>query len=54
MYPSASALKKPEVKAFMDFVIKNQDKISKAAKIVPMTPQQAQQAQQDLTKAEQG
>ena len=54
MYPSASALKKPEVKAFMDFVIKNQDKISKAAKIVPMTSQQAQQAQQDLTKAEQG
>jgi phosphate transport system substrate-binding protein len=52
MYPSAKALKKPEVKAFMDFVIKNQDQISKAAKIVPMTSQQAQSAQQDLTKAE--
>ncbi len=25
----------------MDFVIKNQDKIAKAAKIVPMTSQQA-------------
>ena len=54
MYPSATALKKPEVKAFMDFVIKNQDKIAKAAKIVPMTSQQAQQSQQDLSKDEQG
>ena len=52
MYPSAKAIQKPEVKAFMDFVIENQDQISKAAKIVPMTSQQAQTAQQDLTKAE--
>ena len=27
MYPSTKAIAKPEVKAFMDFVIKNQDKI---------------------------
>jgi len=54
MYPSAKSVKKPEVKAFMDFVIKNQDKISKAAKIVPMTSEQATKSQQDLTKAEQG
>ena len=52
MYPSAKAIKKPQVKAFMDFVISNQDKIAKAAKIVPMTPQQAGTAKQDLTKAE--
>jgi phosphate transport system substrate-binding protein len=52
MYPSASAIKKPQVKAFMDFVITNQDEIAKAAKIVPMTPQQAGAAKQDLTKAE--
>ena len=52
MYPSAKGIKKPEVKAFMDFVIANQDKISKAAKIVPMTSQQAGTAKQNLTKAE--
>jgi phosphate transport system substrate-binding protein len=54
MYPSEKSIKKPQVKAFLDFVIKNQDKIAKAAKIVPMTSQQATQSQQDLNKAEQG
>ena len=54
MYPSEKSIREPQVKAFLDFVIKNQDKIAKAAKIVPMTSQQATQAQQDLNKAEQG
>ncbi len=54
MYPSTKAIAKPEVKAFMDFVIENQDQIAKAAKIVPMTSEQATQSQKDLTKAEQG
>jgi phosphate transport system substrate-binding protein len=54
MYPSAKALKKPEVKAFMDFAVKNQQKIATAAKIVPMTSSQQSKSQQDLTKAEQG
>ncbi len=54
MYPSSKSIAKPQVKAFMDFVIKNQDKISKAAKIVPMTAEQATKSQQDLTTAEQG
>ncbi len=45
MYPSDKALKKPEVKAFMDFVIENQDKIAKAAKIVPMNAEQATESQ---------
>lgn len=54
MYPSEKSIKKPQVKAFLDFVIKNQDKIAKAAKIVPMTSSQASQSQQDLNKAEQG
>jgi phosphate transport system substrate-binding protein len=44
MYPSAKALKKPEVKAFMDYVIANQQEIAKAAQIVPMTTQQADKA----------
>jgi phosphate transport system substrate-binding protein len=52
MYPSAKAVARPEVKAFFDFAIKNQQKIAEAAKIVPMTGEQATKAQQDLTKAE--
>ena len=54
MYPSAKSIKKPQVKAFLDFVVKNQDKISTAAKIVPMTSEQATKSQQALTTAEQG
>jgi len=54
MYPSVKSIKKPQVKGFLDFVVKNQDKISKAAKIVPMTSEQATKSQQDLTTAEQG
>lgn len=54
MYPSDKAIKRPEVKAFMDFVFKNQQKIAEAAKIVPMTSQQAQASQQKLTALEQG
>jgi phosphate transport system substrate-binding protein len=52
MYPSAEAIKRPEVKAFMDFVIANAAAIAEAAKIVPMTDEQAQQAQTDLSAAE--
>jgi ABC-type phosphate transport system substrate-binding protein len=54
MYPSAKAMKRPEVKAFMDFVIANQDQIAKAAKIVPMTSEQASDAKASLKKAESG
>jgi phosphate transport system substrate-binding protein len=52
MYPSAKAIQRPEVKAFMDFILANQDAIAEAAKIVPMTPEQADAAKADLTKAE--
>jgi len=48
MYPSEDALKKPEVKAFMDFITANQQKIAEAAKIVPMSPEQAEAAKKDL------
>jgi len=54
MYPSAKAMKRPEVKAFMDFALKNHDAISKAAKVVPMTNDQASAAQSSLKKAESG
>ena len=41
MYPSDKALQRPEVKAFVDFVIANQQAIAEAAQIVPMTEEQA-------------
>ena len=41
MYPSDKALQRPEVKAFVKFVIANQQAIAEAAQIVPLTEQQA-------------
>jgi phosphate transport system substrate-binding protein len=41
MYPSAAALEKPEVQAFMDFVISQNTAIAEAANIVPLTDEQA-------------
>jgi phosphate transport system substrate-binding protein len=45
MYPSAKAIKRPEVKAFMDYVVQNYDSIAEASQIVPMSQQQASKAQ---------
>jgi phosphate transport system substrate-binding protein len=45
MYPSAKALEKPEVKAFVDFALANQETIAENAAMVPMTPEQASEAQ---------
>jgi phosphate transport system substrate-binding protein len=44
MYPSDKALQRPEVKAFMDYVVENYQAISEASQIVPMSQQQAQEA----------
>jgi phosphate transport system substrate-binding protein len=44
MYPSEKALGKPEVKAFMDYVVENYDSIAEASQIVAMNQQQAQKA----------
>jgi phosphate transport system substrate-binding protein len=52
MYPSAKAMKKPEVKAFMDFVVAQAPQIAEAAKIVPLTDSQLATAKEDLAKAE--
>jgi phosphate transport system substrate-binding protein len=41
MYPSKKSLARPEVKAFADFVIANQQAIAEAAQMVPMTDEQA-------------
>ncbi len=52
MYPSAKSLARPEVKGFMDYVLKNQQAIADAAKIVALTDEQATKAQSALTAAE--
>jgi phosphate transport system substrate-binding protein len=48
MYPSDKALKRPEVKAFMDYVLANYEAISKASQIVPMHGDQATKAKTAL------
>ena len=48
MYPSAEAIKKPQVKAFMDYVVENYQSISEASAIVPMSQAQADKAKTAL------
>jgi phosphate transport system substrate-binding protein len=48
MYPSQEAIQRPEVKAFMDYVVQNYQEIAEAAAIVPMSEQQASKAQSSL------
>jgi phosphate transport system substrate-binding protein len=48
MYPSAKALKRPEVKAFMDYIIENQATIAEASQIVPLTTEQTEKGKTAL------
>jgi phosphate transport system substrate-binding protein len=48
MYPSQEAIGRPEVKAFMDYVVENYDAIADASQIVPMSQQQASKASSAL------
>jgi phosphate transport system substrate-binding protein len=48
MYPSQKALQKPEVKAFMDYVVENYESIAEASAIVPMNQAQADKAKTAL------
>jgi phosphate transport system substrate-binding protein len=54
MYPSAEAIAKPEVKAFMDFIVANQQAIADAAQFVALTEEQATEAQSALSELEGG
>jgi phosphate transport system substrate-binding protein len=45
MYPSATAMEKPEVQAFMEFVTTQAPTIAEAAKIVPLTSEQQAEAE---------
>jgi phosphate transport system substrate-binding protein len=51
MYPSAEAMQKPEVAAFMQYVVDNYDSIAEAALIVPMDDAQASEATSALESA---
>jgi phosphate transport system substrate-binding protein len=52
MYPNEKALARPEVKAFMDFVLANEAEIAKASQIVPLTSAQLDKGKQELKAAE--
>jgi phosphate transport system substrate-binding protein len=51
MYPSTEALKSPEVKAFMQYVLDNYDSIAETAQLVAMTSAQASKASSAFEKA---
>jgi phosphate transport system substrate-binding protein len=48
MYPSTKALKRPEVKAFLDYIIENYQPIAEASQIVPMAQDQADRSKAAL------
>jgi phosphate transport system substrate-binding protein len=48
MYPSTKALKRPEVKAFLSYILDNYQDIADASQIVAMDDSQAQKAKADL------
>jgi phosphate transport system substrate-binding protein len=49
MYVSGKGLAKPQVKAFLDFVVANEQTVSENAQIVPLTPAQLAKTKQALT-----
>ena len=51
MSPSTDTVAKPEVKAFIQYVLDNNDKIVKAADYVPATPAQLTTAKANLAAA---
>ncbi|HEX5909673.1 MAG TPA: PstS family phosphate ABC transporter substrate-binding protein [Thermoleophilaceae bacterium] len=52
MYPSEKSLARPEVKAFMDYLVENQDEIAKTSQIVPLTEAQKTKGANELKAAE--
>ncbi len=48
IYPSADALKKPEMVGFMQFYIENQADLTTAATFVPMTDEQTSESQSEV------
>jgi phosphate transport system substrate-binding protein len=52
MYPNEKSLARPEVKAFMDYVLANYETIATTSQIVPMTADQAAKGKSELQSAE--
>jgi phosphate transport system substrate-binding protein len=50
VYPSAKALKRPEVKSFLEFYIENADAIAEQALFVPLTEEQRAQSQEKIAR----
>jgi phosphate transport system substrate-binding protein len=50
IYPSAKALKRPEVKAFVEFYLNNQEAIAEQAQFVSLTHSQLKKSQAKVTK----
>ena len=50
IYPSDKSLERPEVKAFVEFYLANQEKITEQALYVPMTPEQLKTSQDLVAK----
>ena len=50
IYPSAEALQRPEVKAFVEFYLENQQQITEQALFVPMTEEQLAESQDKVAK----
>ena len=49
IYPSAEALQRPEVQAFVDFYVENQAEIAEAALFVPLTDEQVTEVESRVT-----
>ena len=48
MYPSKESAAKPEVKAFLDYIVENYETIAEAAQIVPMSAENAEESKQKV------
>jgi phosphate transport system substrate-binding protein len=48
VYPSADALRRPEVKAFLEFYIENEEEIASSALFISLTDEQQSQAEQKI------
>ena len=49
IYPSDKALKRPEVKTFLDFYLQNEEKVAEQALFVSLTPEQLKESQAKVT-----
>jgi phosphate transport system substrate-binding protein len=52
VYPSNKAIKRPEVKSFLDFYLENADAVAEQALFVPLTEEQRTKATDELTQLE--